>query len=968
MKNKTKKILIFLLALLFIPFSAQALIAYPLNQGGTGWDTSTKGDLLVGTSSISKYSRLPVGSDGYVITASSTSPIGLTWIATSTLAAGLNHNALYNLTTGDVHTQYAYLAGRSGGQTIIGGTASGNNLTLQSTANATKGKIYLGSTSFYDESTDRLRLGGAITGVQTFKLSLKGDATNAASITLENVNNHQWHFGGSTGLDRFYITKTGVIDYITLDYPADTITFSPASVFGKTLFSQGNVGIGTASPGEKLQVAGAVKVTGTTAVGLANSGSFDVLSGVTRLLAFGPNTGTLGQLQISVLTSNAGSSALGLSVNASGNVGVNTSNAGSNFTVAKNGNGVSISANSGGSAFALNREASTGAIFNSAQKAYQFTQQGFGFETQEYSGVGAFIGRTILNDGNFGIVGTDGTTSATNRFWVNGNMAIGGATYKAATAPTNGLLVEGNVGIGLSSGVGAPLHVTGAQTWTTSGWYKGIRLEGLNSLELGGGSGTPWGMGVSGGAMYIYNANGESSAATPSYVGLFNVAGLAVGPTANINSLAAGSVSFHSKLGAIFGASSVFYIIPDYGGSGDLPAGSFMGGGGTNSSMGFAPSAAGGVAGAKMVLAYYNGSAWKSALEYANTSAGALTDLYLQKNGGNIAVGTTSAPSSPLTIAYSNTSTTSAIRITGPNGSTEKRAIRFESTGTSNADTMLEFNGNTSASGKYGISWFNASSSSYLMFLDKGGNLGIGTTSPGRKLTISDNSNTNGASGLRIEDTASTTAGTYSIVSGSVAIGTLSIRDDYAGLTRVSLASNGNFGVATSTPAFKFSVSGSIGVTGLTSSATGNAICIATNGELINAGGGTCTPSSIRFKENVSSLKKGTALETLNKLRAVSFDYKEKQPYETNHSYGVIAEEVEQIDPNLVDYGADGQIYGVHFEKITGLLIQAVQELSIRQSLAKAKRSVEENWQWVAIGLLALMSFRQQLQIRKLTK
>lgn len=683
-------------------------------------------------------------------------------VSTSTLAAGLNHNALYNLTTGDVHTQYAYLAGRSGGQTIIGGTASGNNLTLQSTSNATRGKIYLGSTSFYDEATDRLRLGGAISGVQTFKLSLKGDATNAASITLENVYNHQWHFGGSTGSDRFYITKTGVVDYITLDYPADTITFSPATASGKTVFAKGTVGVGI-SPS-------------------------------------------------------------------------------------------------------------------------------------------------------------------------------------------------------------APLHVTGTQLWTTAGWYKGLRLEGLNTLELGGGSGTPWGFGVSGGAMYIYSTNGESSAATPTYLGFFNAAGMAVGPAAYVNSLSGGVTSFHSKNGGIFGTNSKFSIQPDYTGSGDLPAGSFMGGFGTSGSMSFVPAAAGGTAGDKMVLGYYNGSAWKAALEYANTSGGAYTDLYLQKNGGNIAVGTTSAPSSPLTIAYSNTSTTSAIRITGPNGSTEKRSIRFESTGTGNADTILEFNGNTSASGKYGISWFNASSSSYLMFLDKGGNLGIGTTSPGRKLTISDNSNTNGASGLRIEDTASTTAGTYSIVSGSVAIGTLSIRDDYAGLTRVSLASNGNFGVATSTPAFKFSVSGSIGVTGLTSSATGNAICIATNGELINAGGGTCTPSSIKFKENISSLKEGTALETLNKLRAVAFDYKEKQPYETNHSYGVIAEEVEQIDPNLVDYGADGQIYGVHFEKITGLLIQAVQELSVKQGLAKAKRSAEENWQWVAIGLLALVSFRQQLQIRKLTK
>lgn len=50
---------------------------------------------------------------------------------------------------------YALLAGRSGGQTLNGGTASGENLVLVSTSNATKGKIQLG-TSYYDEVNNRL--------------------------------------------------------------------------------------------------------------------------------------------------------------------------------------------------------------------------------------------------------------------------------------------------------------------------------------------------------------------------------------------------------------------------------------------------------------------------------------------------------------------------------------------------------------------------------------------------------------------------------------------------------------------------------------------------------------------------------------------------------------------------------------------------------------------------------------------
>jgi hypothetical protein len=77
----------------------------------------------------------------------------------SLLAHGHAHSALTGLTSGDDHTQYTLLVGRSGGQTIIGGTVSANNLTLQSTSHATKGKIILGTLSAYDQANDRFGLG-----------------------------------------------------------------------------------------------------------------------------------------------------------------------------------------------------------------------------------------------------------------------------------------------------------------------------------------------------------------------------------------------------------------------------------------------------------------------------------------------------------------------------------------------------------------------------------------------------------------------------------------------------------------------------------------------------------------------------------------------------------------------------------------------------------------------------------------
>jgi hypothetical protein len=55
------------------------------------------------------------------------------------------HSVLTGLTTGDPHTQYVLLAGRSGGTTLYGGPDSGDDLILDSTSHASKGTISLNS-------------------------------------------------------------------------------------------------------------------------------------------------------------------------------------------------------------------------------------------------------------------------------------------------------------------------------------------------------------------------------------------------------------------------------------------------------------------------------------------------------------------------------------------------------------------------------------------------------------------------------------------------------------------------------------------------------------------------------------------------------------------------------------------------------------------------------------------------------
>lgn len=70
---------------------------------------------------------------------------GTQWLASSP-DTEISHGSISGLTTGDAgHTQFALLAGRAGGQSLIGGTASGESLDLESTTNATKGFVQVKS-------------------------------------------------------------------------------------------------------------------------------------------------------------------------------------------------------------------------------------------------------------------------------------------------------------------------------------------------------------------------------------------------------------------------------------------------------------------------------------------------------------------------------------------------------------------------------------------------------------------------------------------------------------------------------------------------------------------------------------------------------------------------------------------------------------------------------------------------------
>ncbi len=89
--------------------------------------------------------------------------------------------------------------------------------------------------------------------------------------------------------------------------------------------------------------------------------------------------------------------------------------------------------------------------------------------------------------------------------------------------------------------------------------------------------------------------------------------------------------------------------------------------------------------------------------------------------------------------------------------------------------------------------------------------------------------------------------------------------------------------------------------------------------------------SSRRYKEDIAEM--GDASSALLQLRPVTFRY--RKPYADGSKpldYGLIAEEVAELYPDLVSRNAEGQIETVQYQKLTPMLLNELQKLQARVS------------------------------------
>ena len=121
------------------------------------------------------------------------------------------------------------------------------------------------------------------------------------------------------------------------------------------------------------------------------------------------------------------------------------------------------------------------------------------------------------------------------------------------------------------------------------------------------------------------------------------------------------------------------------------------------------------------------------------------------------------------------------------------------------------------------------------------------------------------------------------------------------------------------------------------------------------------TTSSARFKEAIKPMDK--ASEAILALKPVTFHYKKELDPESIPQFGLVAEDVEKVNPDLVARDEQGKSYTVRYEAVNAMLLneflkehRTVQELKSIATKQEANAAKQE-------ATIA----RQQKQIEALT-
>jgi len=206
-------------------------------------------------------------------------------------------------------------------------------------------------------------------------------------------------------------------------------------------------------------------------------------------------------------------------------------------------------------------------------------------------------------------------------------------------------------------------------------------------------------------------------------------------------------------------------------------------------------------------------------------------------------------------------------------------------------------------------------------------------------------------SALGFQALKSTTSGNNNIAVGSGAGGNLT-----AGSNNIDIGAAGVAGESAKIRIGKQGTQNGTFIAGISGvPVTGAQVVINANGKLGVAA------SSARFKEAIAPMDK--ASEAILALKPVTFRYKEEVDPDRAPQFGLVAEDVEKVDPELVIHDEKGKPFTVYYEAVNAMLLN---------EFLKEHRKVEEQGVTIApmkqqidslAAALQKVSDRQQLNI-----
>ncbi|MFP5385561.1 MAG: tail fiber domain-containing protein [Bacteriovoracia bacterium] len=470
------------------------------------------------------------------------------------------------------------------------------------------------------------------------------------------------------------------------------------------------------------------------------------------------------------------------------------------------------------------------------------------------------------NSGAFG--------ASSNLFWDNTNSRLGigggglsslsvsggvsvGSTYVSFAAPTNGLIVSGNVGIGTNA-PGRRLEIQGGGNSTYQIQSSSLASPAPNSMypsmRVHAGSGDNYG------AFYEFAANNSSAIPQSAYIGAVSQAGASVYSPNIVIGQQTGSTAYSERfridsVGNVGIGTAAPQALLEIAGTGDKSALLIP----RDSQFSRPTTPINGMIRYNTSLNKfegYEGGAWKDFISSSGMTGSGTTNTVPMFTGAS-ALG-----DSPIVVTSGRVSI----------GPAPTYASQFAIKGPNPAMTIEDSDGaGVAATGQ--ISFRDSAGSEYARIGD--GNIGnsdllLQSSTGGIKLTV---------------------------------FGSQSIIHTAGGAERMRLDSSGNLGIGTNAPSEKLHVIGNI------------------------LASGTITPSDRRLKKNFATVE--NALEKINTLQTVTYDWREPEKHGSARQLGVIAQEVQKAFPEAVTKTDDGFL-AVSYTSLISPVIAAVKELHVK--------------------------------------